>query len=324
MPRVSTYGNYQSALLDLMSAQTRAQQAQERVSTEKVATELGGFGRTSETLTALKSMQSRIQGFIDTGEAVSARLASQAFAFDRIAEGADGARQAIADALASGRVDGLMLDLQGRFQIAQDGLNTQHQGRYLFSGGRSETPPVAAATLTELTLNPVPDLFANDTLRQSSRVDEGAVIETGFLASDVGSTLFTIFRDIQLFQMGQTVTVAANPGQGTFVPAGANTINAQPSDDVRRFLTSAMQRFDAAHLTVTDQAARNGSLQNRVDGLLKSQAAQQVSLEELVGKKTDVDMAQALTELELAQVAIQASAQVVNQLRQVSLLNILT
>ena len=70
MTRVATFGNYQSALLNLMNTQIRSAEAQERVSTQKNATDLTGFGRKSETLTALKGSQSRIQGFIDTAEAV--------------------------------------------------------------------------------------------------------------------------------------------------------------------------------------------------------------------------------------------------------------
>src|SRR5690606_19101152 len=118
MTRVSTFGNYQSALLDLMSAQTRALDAQRRVSTQKVADDLTGFGRGSETLTALKSMQSRIKGFIDVGETVAARLTTQDLAFERIADSATSARQAVAEALAAGRADGLMLELQGQFLAA--------------------------------------------------------------------------------------------------------------------------------------------------------------------------------------------------------------
>ena len=64
MTRVSTFGNYQSALLDLMSAQSRAETAQKKVNTQKNATDLVGFGRGSETVSALKSSQTRIQTFI--------------------------------------------------------------------------------------------------------------------------------------------------------------------------------------------------------------------------------------------------------------------
>lgn len=305
MTRVSTYGNYQSALLDLMSAQTRAQDAQERVSTQKVATDLVGFGRGSETLTALKSSQARIQGFIDTGEVVAARLGAQDMAFGRIFQGANGAREAIADALASGRLDGLMLEIQTQFQIVQDGLNTKHQGRYLFAGGNTEAAPVDVMTMADLAAAPgVASAFTNDQLKQASRLDEGTTMETGFLADEAGTDLFEIFRDIQIYHQTTPIT-----GQGT--------------EAIKAFLTTQLSRLDAASADVTNLAARNGSMQNRVDAILKSQGEQQTSLEELVAGKTDADMAQALTDLQLSQVAIQASAQVISQLRQTTLLDFL-
>ena len=44
---------------------------------------------------------------------------------------------------------------------------------------------------------------------------------------------------------------------------------------------------------------------------------------QILSGKTDANMAEAVTELELAQISLQASAQVVSQLRQVSLLDYL-
>lgn len=303
MTRVSTAGNYHSALADLMSTQVRAQEAQTRISTQKVATDLTGFGRGSETLTALKSMQSRIEGFINTGETVSARLAAQDLAFDRVTSGASGGRQAIAEALASGRIDGLMQQLQNNFQVAQDGMNTKHQGRYLFAGGSVETVPVVSMTMADLAAAPsVADSFVNDSLKQTSRLDESSRMETTFLADEIGTDLFQIFRDIQIYH-------------------GTTPITDPMSDVTRDFLTTQLQRFDTARVKITDMAARNGATQNRVDTILKSQEAQQTSLDQLLSTKTDADMAQAITDLQLSQVAIQASAQVINQLRQVSLLN---
>lgn len=303
--RVSTFGNYQSALLDLMGSQVRAQEAQERVSTQKLATDLVGFGRSSETLTALKSAQSRIAGFVEAGEAVSARLGAQALAFDRVMDGAAGAREAIAGALASGRLEGLMLELQGQFQVAQDGLNARHQGRFLFGGGASAQAPITSMTLGDLAALADPaEAFANDQLRQASRLDEGTTLETGFLADEIGVDLFAVFRDIQLRHQTTPITGALD-------------------DATRDFLTAQLSRLDAAREGVIDLAARNGSLQNRVDAVLKAQQDQSTALEALVSKRTDADLAQALTDLELSQVAMQASAQVINQLRQVSLLNLL-
>ena len=307
MTRVSTFGNYQSALLNLMSAQSRGLEAQKRLSTEKIADDLSGYGRGAETLTALKSAQSRITGFIQTGEAVAARMTTQALAFDRVAGGADGARQAIAEAIASGRADGLMLEIQSYFQTAQDGLNAKHQGRYLFAGGDTQNPPVTVDTLADLAAAPdVASVFANDELATVSRLDENATLQTGFLADDVGSELFQIFRDIQEYHTG---------------PNGP--IDGQIDDATRDFLTTQLGRLRDAHNNVTEVAARSGAIQARVESILTSHDNQQVSLQELIGDRTDADMAQAVTDLQMSQFSIQASAQVISQLQSTSLLNLL-
>ena len=124
MTRVSTAGNYQSALLNLMSAQAQQSEAQNRLATEKVATDMTGFGRGAENLTALKAAAGRIQGFINTGEAVAARLDTQDLALTQIGDGITNARTAISAALASENIEVLMLELQGNFPGHPD--RTEH------------------------------------------------------------------------------------------------------------------------------------------------------------------------------------------------------
>lgn len=325
MSRVSTFGNYQSALLDLMRAQTRQQEANTRVSTQKVATDLEGFGRQSETLTAMRSTQSRLQGFIDSSKAVAARLTSQDIAMDRIAEGVQGARQAIADALAAGRLDGLMQQLQEQFQITQNGLNAKHHDRYLFGGGKVESPPVNVSTLAELAAAADPAaVFDNDTLKTVSRLDEGASAQTGFLADELGTALMSVFRDIMLYNQGTAVTITSPDGStATYTPPAAGTLTGKTADEANAFLTAQLSRFDRAYDGVINAAALNGALQNRVDTAMAAQTDQMNALDEMIGDKTDADLARALVDLEMAQIAIQASAQVINGLRQTSLLDLL-
>jgi flagellar hook-associated protein 3 FlgL len=309
MTRVATFGNYQSALLDLMSAQTRAADAQERVSTQKNATDLTGFGRQSETLTALKGAQSRIQGFLETSEAVSARLTTQDLALGQINDAIAGAREALGGALATDSGGSLMLDLEGHFQAARGGLNMRHHGGYLFAGASTSTMPVAAASLTELAAAPsVTSLFSNDTLKTASRVAEGTTLETGFLASELGTDVLSILRDIQTFH--------ATPGSGP--------LDGRLTAPQKAFLTTQLARLEQAGTAVVDKMARTGSLANQVESITKGHEAQKSALDGLVAGRTDADMAEAITDLQLSQVAIQASAQVISQLRQVSLLNYLS
>ncbi|HBV12122.1 MAG TPA: hypothetical protein DGP25_04785 [Brevundimonas sp.] len=314
MTRVSTYGNYQSALLDLMSAQSRAEMAQKKVNTHKNATDLVGFGRGSETVSALKSSQTRIQSFIDTNKAVAARLETQDLAMDRVADAATAARQVLADAIAAGRMDALMGSLESLFMEAQDGLNMKHQGKYLFSGGAVDRAPVdlpdipgqpGATMMAKLAALPDENAaFRNDQLKQSSWLDENVSMNTGFLADAMGAELFAIFRDIQLAH-------EAAPLEG------------QMTDAQKAFLTTQMGRFEAAAKGVVELQAANGGMQNRVDRLLESQEARKISVDTILAGKTDANMAEAVVELEMAQIALQASAQVISQLRQVSLLDYL-
>lgn len=314
MTRVSTYGNYQSALLDLMSAQSRAEMAQKKVNTHKNATDLVGFGRGSETVSALKSSQTRIQSFIDTNKAVAARLETQDLAMDRVADAATAARQVLADAIAAGRMDALMGSLESLFMEAQDGLNMKQQGKYLFSGGAVDRAPVdlpdipgqpGATMMAKLAALPDENAaFRNDQLKQSSWLDENVSMNTGFLADAMGAELFAIFRDIQLAH-------EAAPLEG------------QMTDAQKAFLTTQMGRFEAAAKGVVELQAANGGMQNRVDRLLESQEARKISVDTILAGKTDANMAEAVVELEMAQIALQASAQVISQLRQVSLLDYL-
>ncbi len=305
MNRVSTGEGWNSALLNLMNAQQRQFEAQNRVSSEKVATDLKGYGRSSETLTAFKSAQARLNGFVANGEAVASRLTSQDLGLTSLADASDGARQAINDALASGRGDALMVDLEGRFQAAMDALNAKHEGRFLFSGGRTDTKPFNADTLSDLTAAPsIASLMVNDELKAASRLDDFTVVETGFLADELGTDVMEAFKAVQAFHEA--------------TPFGGELTDAQ-----RTFLAGITASFQGAHEDVTNAAARNGSLQTRVDTHTASQQEQADSLTEIIGKRTDVDMAEAITKLQQAQLSVQASAQVIAQLRGVSLLDLL-
>lgn len=310
MTRVSTFGNYQSALLSLMNAQSRGDAAQKKVSTEKNATDLVGFGRTSETVSALKSSQARIQGFIDTSKTVADRLASQDLGLDRVADAATAARLAIANAIAAGRMEGLMAGLETEFKMAQDGLNMKHEGKFVFSGGAVDQqavvlPAVPPGTdLEKLASAPASSTFKNDPLRQKSWLDENVTMDTGVLANDVGQELFDVFRDLQILHQTTPLT-------------------GQMDDAQKAALTTLMTRFEQAAKGVVDVQARNGAMQARVDTLLASQEGRKISVDTILAGKTDANMPQAATELEMARIAIQVSAQVVSQLREVSLLNYL-
>jgi flagellar hook-associated protein 3 FlgL len=320
MTRVATFGNYQSALLNLMSAQTRAEQAQERIDSGTIATDMSGYGRGAEQLTSLTSTQARLDGFIGAGESAAARLSAQDLAMNRIYDAGAAAREAIANGIAAGNITNMMTELGLQYQTVQSGLNAEHQGAYLFGGGRGDAAPATAKTMADLAAAPsTASTFANDDLKQKSRIDENTMVETGFLADEIGGPLTEVFRNMQAYQNGNPVII----GGVTYTPTGAGTLTGKPGATVVAFLTAQMGEFSNANQGVTNQTAKNGLVQNQVETALDAHESQKLALDKLMTDKAGYDPAQAITDLQAAQVAIEASAQVINSLRNTSLLDLL-
>ncbi len=306
MNRVATANSYSTVLANLMQAQVRQQDANAQVSSQKNASDLKGYARQAETLLATRSIQAKVEGYLAQGDVLTSRLEAQNLALTQIADSAQSARQAIAEALASGRGEALMGEISAWFSSAADSLNAKYGGRYLFSGGQVDTPATTATKITDLTAGPpVAAMFQNDGLTPVSQLDESTTIETGFLASDIGTSVFSAFQQMQAW-------VEAN---------GDFTGKLTPAQET--FLQGMLDDFDTARSTATDYAARNGLIQNRVDKILSNQEDRKTMLEGMVGSITDADMPLAITRLEQAQVAVQASAQVFNMLSQSSLLGLL-
>ncbi|HRD46114.1 MAG TPA: flagellin [Caulobacter sp.] len=306
MNRVATANNYSSVLNNLMQAQVRQQAANAQVSSQKNASDLKGYAKQAETLLATRSLQTKVDGYLAQGDQLTSRLEAQNLALTQVADSTQSARQAIAEALATGRGEALMGEIASWFSSAADSINAKYAGRYLFSGGQVDSAATTATKITDLTAGPpIASMFQNDGLTPVSQLDESTTIQTGFLASDIGTSVFSAFQQMQAY-------VEAN---------GDFTGNLTPAQET--FLQGMLDDFDVARSTATDYAARNGLVQNRVDKVLAAQEDRKAMLEGMVGSITDADMPLAITRLEQAQVAVQASAQVFNMLSQSSLLGLL-
>jgi flagellar hook-associated protein 3 FlgL len=307
MTRVSTVGNYSSVLANLMAAQQRQNEAGDKVSTQKNGSSLKDYATQAETLTAMRTVQTRLDVYTDQNKLVADRLTNQDSGLSQVADAAEQTRQSIADALASGRADTLMEDLQSQFRNAVEGLNTRYNGKYLFAGGQIDTQPFTGMNLSDLTAAPsVASLFKNDDFKSQAKVDESTTITTGVLASDVGTNLMSAYKQIQAFQQG-----ANGPFTG------------QLTDAQRTFLEGQLTSWQSLGSDLTNQVGRNGMLQSRVDGVKTDLVARSDTLSTMMGEITDADMGKAATDLQMAQMSLQASAQVFMSLQSSSLLNLL-
>lgn len=308
MDRIATSTAYQSVLTNLLASESRQIAAQKQVSSGMLADNLSGFGNQTQALIATQSVKARVDGLVGQLKQTSVQLTFQQTALEQVNSIAQSLQQALISAQGAGSGTGLMGQVQSLFTQAAQALNTQYNGNYVFSGGQTATQPFTAAALSDLTTQPsVANFFQDGTLTPVSRIDDTATVQTGFLATDVGSALMTIFRSIQAFQQGVS---------GNF---GGSLSAAQET-----FIESAISQISTVVDSTGQTAAQGGNVQNQVAAALTTQTDRQTTLTGVLGDMTNADAAAAATNLTQAQTAFQASAQVFNTLKGMSLLNYLS
>ena len=307
MTRVSTVGNYSAILDNLMASQARQVDAGDRVATRKNGTDLKAYAQKSEMLTAMRSVQTRLTAYQDQNKLVADKLATQDQALNQIADSATATRQAIADALATDRADTLMQVLQANMSDAVAGMNTRYNGKYIFAGGQIDTAPVTATSMAQLTSGPaISTFFQNDQYLAQTKLDDSTTVTTGQLASTLGTGTLTAYQAMQAFNDG---------GSGPF--------DGQLTAAQRTFLENQLATWDGLKSTLTTAVATNGLTQNRVDAAATSLTVRSDAVTSMLGSVVDADMGKAATDLQMAQVSVQAAAQVFNVLQSSSLLNFL-
>ena len=307
MTRVSTAGNYSAILANLLAAENRQVNAENRVSTQKNGSNLKEYANKAETLTAMNTVNRRYTAYLEQNSLLAAKLVNQDQALTSVADAAQSVRQAIADALAADNADTLMQNVGGQFQAAVNGLNAKYDGKYLFGGGQVNAPPVTATSLASLTAGPpISSFFQNDNLQVQAKLDDSTTVTTGQLASSLGTNMLTAFQSLQAFDTGVN-----------------GPINGPLTATQRTFLESQLSVWDGIRSNLTTSTAQNGLVQQQLYQVKSNLTTQQNTLVGMIGDITDADMAKAATDLSNAQLSVQATARVLQSLQSTSLLNLL-
>lgn len=304
--RVSTVGNYAAVLSNMLAAQQKQIASGEKVASQKNGSDLKGFARNAEMLTAMRSVHTRVEGYLNQNKVVADRMTTQDLSLTQVADAVAAAKRAIQDALAGDSANTLILDMNGQLRNAVEGMNARYGGKYIFAGGQVDTKPVSATALSDLTAPAavISDFFHNDRFITEAQVDDATRVATGVLADDVGTDLMTAFRDIQAFHEA--------------TPFGGPLTAAQ-----RTFLEGQLAVWDQVEADMIDVVGRNGLTASRVEQVRDDLIIRRDSLAEMIGGITDADMAEAVAELQQAQISVQAAAQVFITLKESSLLNVL-
>jgi flagellar hook-associated protein 3 FlgL len=293
MVGISTASAYSSILTGLLTAQTAQATASQQISSGETASNLQGYAGQSDTLLALQSVQSKTNSYLANSQTTANVLSAQDLAFTQLNGSASSAANAITEALGSGSGDTLMQSMGTSFQNAVSALNTNYAGQYLFSGGASNTKPTTSTSLADLTAPgaTITGQFQNGDNVATAQLNSSTSVQTGFLANQLGSNLYTAYQSIASYvQTNGPFTSPLTATQTTF-------------------LQGALSSFQAANTQLTTAQAQNGLVQQQVTSAQTELTDQQTTLAGLVGNISSANTAQAVTNLEQAQTAVQASSQ---------------
>ena len=317
MTRVSTYGTSQLLLSYTLQTQNRVVGSQEQIASGYKSQNYKGLAKDAVALEGAKSLRDRLQSYISTNRLVENRVQTQEGALRALGDIAEELRQTVTTAVANNSGTALTGKVRDLYDRAVDVLNRQVDGRYIFSGSRTGTPPVSVTSVTTLlTTTPVTNAFANDTNKLAAQIDDALTVTYGVLASDVATTLFSEIQRILQFDAG-TLPSGAAP----YAPAGAYT-NPLPTNQ-RDFLANELSTLTSMSQAVQDKLAQNGIVARTLDDVTTRHKQALIAAKAFIGDIQDADAAEAISNLNRDQTALEASYQVLSQLTRLNLLDFL-
>jgi flagellar hook-associated protein 3 FlgL len=305
--RIGSYANTQLLLAHVMKAQNGLDISNRQVATGKVADNYAGYRDKTAIMEAARSASARADANAAVAFQAAARLDVQDAQLTQLSEIANEIRLALTNAAADRDPTSLMSQLESHFDQIVGLMNAKDANGYIYAGDNNQTAPVVVSSLAELAALPaVSNAFANGTVKTEVKIGDAHEVQVGLLASDVATDLFALLRQVAQFDSG-----VDGPFSGTSTPAQ------------QTFVESMIAPAISAQHDVNAQAAANGIHYQTVRKAMEQLQAASVVYKGFVANIEDVDMAQALSQLNQNQVALQAAFQVTSRLNRISLLDYL-
>lgn len=305
LDRVGTWTFGQGLVNEYSRIQTRMLTAQQQISTGKVGDQFADVKDKAGVLAAAKLKSAAIESYSATTKEVLNKLDIQDLHLQQLSDIAGRLRAAIGDAISTGKAPAMMEEVKNLYNETVSILNTRVDGKYVYGGSRTDQPPVNAPDLAALVAVPtVYDAFDNTAVKQTQRIDENEVIETGILASDIGAGLMQMFKDVGTFDTGVNG------------PFGFQLTQAQST-----FLNTTQAAMPAVQTDINTYAAINGTRHAQVTAARDRHESMSAYFTKFIGDIEDVDLSEAVARLNQDQVAAQAAGRMIAQISQMSLLD---
>ena len=307
MVRVSSFGQQQILIQHLMTNQERVFDGQRKVTTGKIADDFAGLAGFTNTSLGARAFSSRTESYEATIKTIRGKMDAYDVQLNGILDSARELEDFIRIAIGQYTTEGMDGMLDQTYSFISNSLNTSIGGSYIFSGSKTGVKPVQETNFANMVALPaVSDVFANSQDKFVGRIADGVEMEFGVLANEVGQDIFQVLKDMQVYHNG-----GGGPLDGNLTPTQID------------YLKTELANIGAAIAGVQLLQVTNGLGFKRLDVIESQHADTSIFLEKFIADVEDVNMAEAITDLNKDQLALEASYRAISQLGNLSLLNFL-
>ncbi len=305
MTRITDYSQHNTMVSYLMRSAESQAKTEEMIASGKKINSFADIPGDTGVLLSAKRVEANLQQYTRTSNEIMNRIGLQDIQLIEMEALGDDVRQLVTQTVATGSSLNFHEELDGIFQRLTSLLNSSVDGKYIYSGTRSDIPPVNISTLDELAALATVDLaFDNNTLKQAVNIDDNERVEFGILASDIATDLFQKIKDIKAYHDG-----TGGPFLGSLTETQSD------------YLSSTVQDLIDADNIITGFTASNGRAARQVEQAVARHEKSETFVKTFIGNIEDADLAEAVSKLSMNQLQSEATAKVIGQLNRISLLD---
>ena len=193
MTRVATLAQHERNLAHILDAQRRLNLGQLQISSGKKSEHYTGVATDARRIVNVEASHVRTTQYISNNKLIDQRLQTMESSVAQIFEAITEYKTLIINALNSDNSSDLAMPLQAQSLLDEVTalLNIEEDGRYLFAGTRTDTPPVDQTGLPLIYTIPTSDgdsigYYAGDTTQLSVQADENFTVTYGVHAGETG------------------------------------------------------------------------------------------------------------------------------------------
>jgi flagellar hook-associated protein 3 FlgL len=298
LTRVGDFAQHQRMTQLLLDAQTRAREAQVQIGTGKVAQRFREIAPDADRLLATKDMLHQIRQYQLNNDLVAKRLEVMESSAASLHEVGSRLKVLLIQRLDAGAgVPGVITpEVQHLLEQAVSDLNVDFEGRFLFSGSRTDTAPVALDPAFAGFGGPDDSYYQGDAVALSVRADTEREVAYGMSAD--------------------------RPGFQELIGALRTALAGDASDD-RAMLESALALVNSALPKVADYRSELGAGQAALERINRGHGDAEVYLERQISDIENVDLTEAITRMTQDQMVIESAMATIARLNQVTLADFL-